>query len=167
MSTPYQSQILDHLGLVAGMFDELGIGDVIDRNVAQDASRRQGSVGQAVKAMVLNGLGFVNQHLSLVPRFFDNKPLERLLGPEIEAAHLNDDGLGRALEALYDVGVTPLYRLIATAACARLGLAAPYVHLDTTRCHVDGRYNSAEPAEETVIHITQGYSRDQRGSRCG
>ena len=27
----YHSQVLDHLGLVAGMFDELGIGDVIDQ----------------------------------------------------------------------------------------------------------------------------------------
>jgi transposase len=162
MPTPYQSQILDHLGLVAGMFDELGIGDVVDRNVEQDASRRQVSVGQAVKAMVLNGLGFVNQQLYLVPCFFDNKPLERLIGPEIEAAHLNDDVLGRALDALYDVGVTPLYSLIATEACARLGLASPYVHLDTTSFHVDGRYNSAAPAEETVIHLTQGYSRDHR-----
>jgi hypothetical protein len=28
---PYRSQVLDHLGLVAGMFDELGMGDVIDQ----------------------------------------------------------------------------------------------------------------------------------------
>jgi Domain of unknown function (DUF4277) len=27
----YHSQILDHLGLVAGMFDELGIDNVIDQ----------------------------------------------------------------------------------------------------------------------------------------
>jgi transposase len=86
MPAAYQSQLLDHLGLVAGMFDELGIGEVIDRSIAQDASRRQGSVGQAVKAMVLNGLGLVNQQLYLVPSVFDNKPLERLIGPEIEAA---------------------------------------------------------------------------------
>ena len=92
MPTPYQSQILDHLGLVAGMFDELGIGDIIDRNVEQDASRRQVSVGQAVKAMVLNGLGFVNQQLYLVPSFFDNKPLDRLIGPCAS-------GLGLALRA--------------------------------------------------------------------
>jgi transposase len=162
MPATYQSQILDHLGLVAAMFDKLGIGDVIDRNIDQDARRRQVSVGQAVKAMVLNGLGFVNQQLYLVPRFFDNKPLDRLIGPEVEAAHLNDDVLGRALDALYGVGVTPLYTLIATEACARLGLALPYVHLDTTSFHVDGRYNSTETPEETVIHITQGYSRDHR-----
>jgi transposase len=162
MPASYQSQILDHLGLVAAMFDELGIGDLIDRSIEQDPSRRQVSVGQAVKAMVLNGLGFVNQPLYLVPSFFDTKPTDRLIGPEVEAVHLNDDVLGRALEALYDFGVTPLYTLIATEACTRLGLASSYVHLDTTSFHVDGRYNSAEAPEEGVIHITQGYSRDHR-----
>jgi transposase len=162
MPATYQSQILDHLGLVAAMFDELGIGDVIDQAICQDTSKRQVSVGQAVKAMILNGLGFVNQRLYLVPYFFDNNPLERLIGAGIEAPQLNDDVLGRALDALYDVGVTPLYTLIATEACGRLGLATSSVHLDTTSFHVDGRDNSAEPPEETVIHITQGYSRDHR-----
>jgi transposase len=162
MPASYQSQILDHLGLVAAMFDELGIGAVIDRSIEQDVSRRQVSIGQAVKAMVLNGLGFVNQQLYLVPRFFDNKPIDRLIGPEVEAVHLNDDVLGRALDALYDVGVTSLYTLIATEACGRLGLASSYVHLDTTSFHVDGRYNRAEAPEEGVIQITQGYSRDHR-----
>jgi transposase len=119
MPATYQSQMLDHLGLVAGMFDELGIGEVIDRSIAQDARRRQVSVGQAVNAMVLNGRGFVHQPLCLVPSFFDNTPLERLIGPEIEAAHLNDAVLGRALDTLYAMGVTPLYTLMATEACTR------------------------------------------------
>jgi transposase len=100
--------MLDHLGLVAGMFDELGIGEVLDRSIAQDASRRQVSGGQAVKAMVLNGLGCVNQPRYLVPSFFDNTPLERLIGPEIEAAQLHDDVWGRALDTRPKVGVTPL-----------------------------------------------------------
>jgi hypothetical protein len=60
----YKSCTLAHLGLVAGMYEELGIGEVIDRVVPQDEERRFVSVGQAVKAMVLNGLGFVNQRLS-------------------------------------------------------------------------------------------------------
>jgi transposase len=162
MPASYQSQILDHLGLVAAMYDELGIGEIIDGAINQDSSRRQVSVGQAVKAMVLNGLGFVNQQLYLVPSFFDNKPTQRLLGAGIEAAHLNDEVLGRALDTLYDVGVTPLYSLLATEACRRLGLASSYVHLDMTRFHVDGRYHSAVAPEEGVIHITPGYSRDHR-----
>jgi transposase len=162
MPASYQSQILDHLGLVAAMYDELGIGEIIDGAINQDSSRRQVSVGQAVKAMVLNGLGFVNPQLYLVPSFFDNKPTQRLLGAGIEAAHLNDEVLGRTLDTLYDVGVTPLYSLLAKEACRRLGLASSYVHLDTSSFHVDGRYNSAVAPEEGVIHITPGYSRDHR-----
>ena len=53
----YRSQVLDHLGLVAGMFDELGIGDVIDQTTQQNPEMRDLTVGEAVKAMVLNGLG--------------------------------------------------------------------------------------------------------------
>jgi hypothetical protein len=56
----YRSQALDHLGLVAGMFDELGIGDVIDQATQHNPERRIVTVGNAVKAMIVNGLGFVN-----------------------------------------------------------------------------------------------------------
>ena len=69
--------------------------------------------------MVLNGLGFVNQQLSLVPMFFHNKPTQRLVAPGIDAEHLNDDALGRALETLYAYGVTELYSLIAATAAER------------------------------------------------
>ena len=74
MPQPYRSQVLDHLGLVAGMFDELGIGTVIDQATRQNPETRLVTVGHAVKAMVLNGLGFVNQPLSLVPMFFTTHP---------------------------------------------------------------------------------------------
>jgi hypothetical protein len=36
----YRSQVLDHLGLVAGMFDELGLGDVIDQATQQNPAMR-------------------------------------------------------------------------------------------------------------------------------
>ncbi len=162
MSDAYQSEVLDHLGLVAGMYDELGIGEILDQVIVQDHDNRKVSVGQAVKAMVLNGLGFVNQRLYLVPHFFANKPVERLVGPGIEAAQLNDDVLGRALDSLYQHDVTELYRQVAHQAAQRLGLDVQYVHLDSSSFHVDGRYNSDEPPEEGVIHITRGYSRDHR-----
>lgn len=162
MPQPYRSQILDHLGLVAGMFDELGIADVIDQATQQNPETRLVTVGHAVKAMVLNGLGFVNQRLYLVPMFFHNKPTHRLIALDIEATHLNDDTLGRALDRLYDYGVTALYSLIAITAAQRLGLTPTFAHLDSTSFHVDGRYNSAEEPGAHVIHITRGYSRDHR-----
>ena len=52
----YRSQVLDHLGLVAGMFDELNIGGIIDQATQQNPELRDLTVGEAVKAMVLNGL---------------------------------------------------------------------------------------------------------------
>ena len=97
---PYRTQVLDHLGLVAGMFEELGITEVIDQATQQDPAMRIVTAGHAVKAMVLNGLGFVNQQLSLVPHFFQNKPISRLIAPGMQASHLNDDTLGRALDTL-------------------------------------------------------------------
>jgi transposase len=158
----YHSQVLDHLGLVAGMFDELGIGEVLDQATQQDPEMRDLTVGEAVKAMVLNGLGFINHALYLVPRFFHNKPTYRLISPRVAPAQLNDDALGRALDTLYKYGVTELYSLIAVRAATRLGLAPTYAHLDTTSFHVDGRYNSDQAPDEQVVHITRGYSRDHR-----
>jgi transposase len=160
MAAPFGSQTLDHLGLVAGMYDELGIGEVLDRTIAQDTLQRHVSLGQAVKALVVNGLGFINRALYLMPQFFADKPTERLIRPGIFAEHLNDDVLGRALDALYEHDVTTLFTLISAQACQRLGLAGSTVHLDSTSFHVDGDYDREE--KSGVVTLTQGYSRDQR-----
>ena len=144
------------------MFDELGIGDILDQATHQDPEMRDLTVGEAVKAMVLNGLGFINQALYLVPRFFQNKPTSHLISPRVTPKQLNDDALGRALDTLYASGVTELYSLIAATAAQRLGLTPRFAHLDSTSFHVDGRYNCDEAPDEQVIHITRGYSRDHR-----
>jgi hypothetical protein len=57
-----QLQLGSH-GLIAGMIDELGLSELIDTVIKQDHEQRQISVGQCVKAMILNGLGFVNRAL--------------------------------------------------------------------------------------------------------
>jgi transposase len=159
---PYRTLVLDHLGLVAGMFEELGITEVINKATQQDPAMRIVTAGHAVKALVLNGLGVIHQQLSLVPHFVQNKPISRLIAPGIQASPLNDDPLGRALDTRYDFGVTELSCLIAATAATRVGLTSTFSHLDTTSFHVDGRYNSAQPPDEQVVHITRGYSRDHR-----
>ena len=52
--------------------------------------------GEVVKAIILNGLGFVAQPLYLFPNFFKDKAVEHLLGQGVRAEDLNDDKLGRA-----------------------------------------------------------------------
>jgi transposase len=159
---PYRTQLLDHLGLVAGMFEELGIGDVLDHATHQNPEMRDLTVGEAVKALGLNGLGCIHQTLSLVPRFFQNQPTSRLMSPRMTPTQLNDDALGRAVDTLYAAGVTELYRRMAATAAQRLGLTPRFAHLDRTSVHVDGRSNSDEAPDAPVIHITRGDSRDHR-----
>lgn len=89
---------LDLLGMVAGVSLEMGLVDYFDRLVEREHARV--SLGQAVLAMVLNGLGWSLRRLYLVPQFFAHKPVERLLGPGIMAEDVNDDRLGRALDWL-------------------------------------------------------------------
>lgn len=159
----YDSKCLNHLGLVAGMYDELGIGELIDRLLLKDDERRFVSIGQATKAMVLNGLGFANRALYLTPLFFQDKPVDRLIGQGIEAAHLNDDMLGRALDAIYDYGPDNLYSQLSAFVVKKLGLLCEFGHMDSTSIHVDGQYNTIkDEVEEGVIQIIKGYSRDHR-----
>jgi transposase len=159
-TSTYKTQDLGHLGLVAGMCNELRIAESIDQLLPP--TEKQISHGTAVCAMVLNGLGFVNQRLYLVPDFFRNKPVERLLGAGITADQLNDDTLGRTLDAIYAANPTEVYAAVAATSCGILGLKPRYGHLDSTSFHVDGRYNADQPPDEGVIWITKGYSRDHR-----
>jgi transposase len=152
---------MDHLGIVAGMCDEIGLVEYFDQQDRQWHARV--SLGQAIKAMILNGLGFSNRRLYLTPQFFANKPLEALLGPGIAAEDLNDDCLDRALDWLYAHDVTTQFAGLAAQARARWGLVAHEIHVDTTSFAVEGAYEPvAREASDQVIAITYGYSRDHR-----
>jgi transposase len=160
-SEEYVNERLDHLGIVAGVCQEIGLAAWLD---AQElGNRQQVSVGTATVAMILNGLGFSNRQLYLVPQFFANKPLEHLLGPGITAEMLNDDCLGRTLDWLYAHDLTKLFAGLARRARQIFGIKAEQVHVDTTSFSVSGEYGQAEKAEgEAVIAVTYGYSRDHR-----
>lgn len=155
----YETKRLDHLGIVAGICQEIGLAEVIDEQVGENG--RLVSVGQATQAMVLNGLGFSSRALYLTPEFFANKPVELLVGPGVTAAMLNDDTLGRALDTLYVVGVTELFARVAAAGCQRFGIQHQFIHLDSSSFHLHGAYDSTEPERE-VVSITYGYSKEER-----
>jgi transposase len=160
-SNQYVNERLDHLGIVAGVCEEIGLVAWLD---AQDThSHERVSVGAATLAMVLNGVGFSNRQLYLVPQFFADKPVETLLGPGISATDLNDDCLGRTLDWLYAHDPTILFAGIATQARKIFGIEARQVHVDTTSFSVSGEYvPEAEDGDATTIAITYGYSRDRR-----
>jgi transposase len=156
----YQTERLDHLGIVAGVCQEAGIAEWLDKQAGED--RRSVSVGKATVAMVLNGLGFSNRQLYLVPQYFENKPVEHLLGEGITADMLNDDCLGRTLDWLYEHDVTTLFAGLAFQARHRFGIAAQHLHIDTTSFSVSGDYAIKEEGDPVPVAITYGYSRDHR-----
>lgn len=161
----YKSQSIEHLGLVAGMIEELGITQLIDDLVPQDETQRQLSVGILVKAMVLNGLGFTQRRLYLSEKFFNNKPVELLLGEGVTSEMLNDDALGRALDKIYAYGTSELFSFIAEQAVRRLDLKPSACHDDVTSFHVDGDYPDSvleDLDEASFVHLKRGYSRDHR-----
>jgi len=153
---------LDHLGLITGRYDELGLGEARDRALQQSPETRCVTVGHAVKALVRNGLGCVHQQRSLVSRFLQNTPTQRLVAPGIDAQHLPDETLGRALDTLEAAGVVALSRLMAAMAVPRVGLTPTCAHLDRPSFPVEGRSNRHAEPDEHVMHMTRAYSRDHR-----
>ena len=85
MEEKYESKSLGHLGLVSGMIEELGLVELIDNCLQIDGVERDLGIGIICKALVLNGLGFVQRTLYMVPTFFVDKPVDLLLGSGVSA----------------------------------------------------------------------------------
>lgn len=151
---------IDHLGLVAGLIDELGLVDHINQRLGSRPYELV-SAGHAVKAMLLNGLGFVSSPLYLFEHFFVGKATHHLLGADIDPQHLNDDRLGRVLDHLYEAGLTSLFMELAVKAAQQTQLSLSRLHLDSSSFSVEGQYEP-DPEHPPAIQITHGYSRDQR-----
>ena len=91
---------LDHKGLVAGLIDEIGIVQKINQLVGKQPGEFL-SPCLVVKAMIINGLGFVAAPLYLFSQFFEGKAIEHLIGAGIQASHLNDDRKGYLLSRAF------------------------------------------------------------------
>jgi transposase len=174
---------LDHLGLIAGLVDEIGIVQKINELIGEQPGEIV-SPGQAVKAMIINGLGLVSAPLYLFPKFFEGKAIEHLMGEGIQASHLNEYRLGRVLDKLYLAGSSQIFTTIALAAAQKFEIDTETSHLDSSSFHLHGKYESelasvsvieeetaldrgdresTKPVSSAVpIKITYGYSRDHR-----
>jgi len=159
---------IDHLGIVAGLIDEISIVKIINEKLGVD-QREKISSGQVVKALIMNGLGMVSRPLYLFPQFWEDKALEKLLGKGIKKEYLNDDKLGRVMDEIYQLGLTQLFVSIVLVVIKTFKIDLKYSHLDSTSFHLHGEYKNEETPEEDEpiikerpILIKKGYSRDHR-----
>jgi len=150
---------LAHLGLVAGIMDRMKLVETVDQQVGPRPNEKV-STGVALKAAVLNALGFVSSPLHLFSHFFQGKPTELLLGPGVTPEFLNDD--------YWTTSLRPGSRRSSWGLPRRPERPSP-LHVDATRFHVHGVYGSGEEGqtvdagdEPRAIRLTHGYSRDHR-----
>ena len=99
---------LDHLGIVTGLIDEIGIVELINQKLGVD-NREKIATGQVIKALILNGLGMVSRPLYLFSQFFEDKAIEKLNRTGINSEYLNDDKIGRVMDDIYQLGLTNLF----------------------------------------------------------
>jgi transposase len=91
---------LDHLGLVAGLIDELEIESIVNEAVGIDRFKKV-TAGQIVKGIIINGLDFISKPLYLFPQFFANKPVEELreqVKAEEQINYLTKASIGYGIE---------------------------------------------------------------------
>jgi transposase len=174
-------QNIDHLGIVAGIIDAIGLVEIINELIGEEKGEKV-SPGHVVKAMILNGLGFVSKPLYMFPQYFETIACEHLIGIGVKPEYLNDDKLGRVMDKLFIKGLDTIFFIIALKAAQKFGVSLSSSHLDSTSMHVHGEYKTSLPevifeneqtetsqySEEiavkspTEITITYGYSRDHR-----
>ena len=165
---------LDHLGIIAGIIDEMELVEEVNKIVGIKSNESL-SPGQVMKAMILNGLGFLSAPLYLFEEFFVGKATEHLIGKGVLPSHLNDDKLGRSLDKYYQAGTTKIFTAIALKAVHKFQVKMNSVHLDGTSMYVHGEYKNdsqsikeverektEEESKMKPIEIVYGYSRDHR-----
>jgi transposase len=150
---------MDHLGIIAGVIQDLGIIEMIDSRIAPD--EREGiSTGEAIAGMILNSLGFSNRPISLTPQFFENKPMSLLFRDGVSSDSFNRFKLGRSLDKTFSYGCDMLFSEIALSVCQQEVIDLRFNSLDTTSFSLTGEY--IPDSDEHAISVTYGYSKDHR-----
>lgn len=150
---------LDHLGIVAGVAEDYGLVRFINEKLGVH-STEEVTEGQCVLGMVINGLGFTDRPLSLIPQFFSQVPTELLLGDGVTADKLNRHKLGRVLESIYEYGTEKFFCEVASHVAIQAHVDQKYLSLDTTTFSVSGEYS--QETDTGCIKVLRGFSKDGR-----
>jgi transposase len=161
MNADMLAYVVGQLGIIAGIYDMLGIGEVIDQAIPKKRHHKLPH-SVVVKAMILNALGFSGQRLYLFSNFFKTIPVEQLLGKGVSADDLTDDVLGRTLDAIHEFGATELFNEITNRIKLRHSLGTQLLHVDTTNFSVHGKYKGDAPDGTDSIKIAFCYAKDRR-----
>jgi transposase len=164
-----QTRAFGPLALIAPLLQQLGVADIIDDHLPPDpqlAFSHGRVLSLLLAARLCQPTALVN-----VPTWAEATAADLLW--DIPADRLNDDRLGRALDAFF----TQRHSILATVAAEALRLAelSPQrLHFDTTHLIFYGAYEASQPrpddtpwpprlsADVPPAHITHGYAADEK-----
>jgi len=166
----FSSAHLGHLGLVADKIDSLKLIDLIDNRLpVSEVYGAKVSHGERVAAMIMNGLGFIDNRLYLFPKFLSDKPLDRLFNRPVEAKWFNDDASGRCLDEIAAYGTTKLFTELSLTIGQARGLLGKSTHIDTTTLSLFGDFEQPALLNEAIENDNdnipwpkQGYAKSGR-----
>ena len=151
---------LDHHGIVSSVIKDLGLIEAANDLFGGSAEDEEITAGEAVAAMIINGLGFGQAALSLTPEFLEHLPLERLFREGVKASHFNRFKLGRVLDKIAAYGCEQFFSQLSAKVVVSEGISTRAISLDTTSFNVTGE--KYEDSDEQAVPITHGYSKDHR-----
>lgn len=147
----------DHLPVIAAFCHRVGLMETINRVVP---TQMEVDVGTIVQAMVLDTLSGRSPLYRLV-EFFEHQDSNLLFGRQVPCTAFNDTTVGRAMDAIFEVGAQKLFSEVAFQACRRFPLDIGHVHFDTPSVSLWGDYDVCHLGSEK-LNITYGHSKDKR-----
>jgi transposase len=164
-----QTRVFGPLALIAPLLQRFGIADIIDRHLPPDPQLAF-SHGRVLSLLLAARLDRPTALVNMAD-WAEDTGAELLW--DIPAASLNDDRLGRALDAFF----TQRHAIQASVAAHTLQLAelsAQRLHFDSTHLIFYGAYQTSQPRPKTTpwppqtntdvppAHITHGYAADEK-----
>jgi transposase len=149
---------LGHLGIIAAIFKEYKIVELIDSLLPKPGNHQFVTHGEAILAMVMQGLGFSNHRLYLSAEFFSHVAIEGLFSKKVKAEHFTSEVFAGTLDAIFKYGPTKFF----TDTCFKIvidnKLLKKFLFIDTsTLCATGKKYKN-----DGNIELKYGYSKDYR-----
>ena len=162
-----ESRFVGGLPLVNSILRRLGFDRLLDQALAPAAGTAGGAIDSAtalgvlVRNIVLNERQPIYTHVEWAARV--EPPLVGL--EEGQAALLNDDRVGRALDRLFDTDRSAMMTELVLTAIREFKIDLKQFHNDSTTLTLTGEYRDADGRnvrEQPTIVITFGHNKDHR-----
>jgi transposase len=159
-----ESSLLAGLPIINHFLDRLGLDDLLDQYVLHRDRRCLLPPATGLGLLVRNVLHGRAPLYALEEWAAPIEPVQLRLAPG-QARRLNDDRVGRTLDALFDADRASLLTDVVVRAVREFEVELEQMHNDSTTVTFAGQYAGARGARRrgrSTLHITHGHNKDHR-----